>query len=106
MLTRVGRKYFCPKGIRKYATKVAKKIRYAISQRTAFGMAKKSVVTTLSPNTSRERIRAKKNIHFMKVMTLYFEINGRKKPRYSEKLKLFKRRRAIPRGDEAEPPSA
>ena len=35
MLTRVGRKYFCPMGIRKYATKVAKMIRKAISRRTS-----------------------------------------------------------------------
>ena len=42
--------------------------------------------------------REKRNIHFMNVTTLYFEINGRKAPRYSAKLRLFIRRRTIPNG--------
>ena len=33
--------------------------------------------------------RENRNIHFMKVTTLYFRISGLKAPRYSEKLRLL-----------------
>ena len=80
-LTSVGRKRFCPMGMRKYATKVAKNTTKAICHATRLSICPKGMCIRLLMLKGTVTSMVNRNIHFMKVTTLYFEMSGRKMPR-------------------------
>lgn len=98
MLTRVGRIIFCPSGIRKYAINVAQIIKNASSHKYESGRAEYSTDRISLPAIGSDNTVAKRNIHFINVITEYLDINGLNTPRYIEKHSELRIIRITPKG--------
>lgn len=98
MLTTVGRRLFCPKGIRKYAIKVANITKNPSSAQSFPVRSPKGEVNNRPAEKGSEYRSENRNIHFMNVTTLYFSIRGRNIPKYRAKLRVLATRRTTPSG--------
>ena len=78
---------------------MAKNTRYAVSPSSLGLSCEQSMAITGPSDMGSATIRQNRNIHFMKVTTLYFWIRGLNMPRYRAKLRLFISSRAMPAGE-------